>query len=99
MTIGLGTGTGSGNVAVSGVITTGAFSLTGDQYSDLTLNNVTASSSITINIGGSGSITASALNTGGALSITKAFGSGETVIQEICLGRSIDYAGCWLGTR
>ena len=78
MTIGLGTGTGSGNVAVSGVITTGAFSLTGDHYSDLTLNNVTASSSLTINIGGSGSITASSLNTGGALSITKALGSGET---------------------
>ena len=64
ITIGLGAGTGSGNVAVSGVISTGAFSLSGDQYSDVTLNNVTASASLTINMGGSGSITASSLNTG-----------------------------------
>ena len=85
ITIGLGTGTGSGQVAASSIVTTGGgFSLTGDQYSDVTLNNVTASASITVNMAGSGSITASSLNTAGALSITKALGSGETaVLQEI----------------
>ena len=76
ITIGLGTGTGSGQVAASSIVTTGGgFSLTGDQYSDVTLNNVTASASITVNMAGSGSITASSLNTAGALSITKALGS------------------------
>ena len=61
--------------------------MTGDQYSDLTLNNITASASLTINVAGSGSITASSLNTGGALSITKALGSGEAaVLQEVSGG-------------
>lgn len=87
VTIGLGTGTGSGNVAVTGVANGGAFSLTGDQYSDLTLNNISASASLTVNVAGSGSITASSLNTAGALSITKALGSGEAaVLQEVSGG-------------
>ena len=87
ITVGLGTGTGSGNVAISAVVGLGGFSLTGDQYSDITLNNVSASASLTINIGGSGSLTASSLNTGGALTLSKAIGSGESaVIQEISGG-------------
>jgi len=87
VTVGLGTGTGSGNVAITGVAAGGAFSLTGDQYSDLTLNNISASASLTINVAGSGSITASSLNTSGALSITKALGSGEAaVLQEVSGG-------------
>ena len=82
ITMSLGTGTGSGNIAVTGVVTTGGFSLTGDQYSDVTLNNVTASASLTVNIAGSGSMTASSLNTGGALSLTEALGSGETAVLQ-----------------
>ena len=66
---------------MTGVVTTGGFSLTGDQYRDVTLNNVTASANLTVNIAGSGSMTAS-MNTGSALSLTKALGSGETAVLQ-----------------
>jgi len=86
--INLGTGTGSGDVAITGVATDSAFSLTGEQASDITLNNITASASITVSMG-SGSITASSLDTGGALSITKAIGSGETAVIQAISGAAV----------
>ncbi len=89
VTINLGTGTGAGDVSISGLNSKGAFSLTADQASDLTLTNITASASITVNVGGSGSITASSLDTGGALSITKTLGSGEAAVMGAISGGSV----------
>ena len=89
MSISLGSGTGSGDITVSAIKTNNAFSLTGDQYSDVTLSNLTASASLTVNIAGSGSFTASSLDTGGALSLTKALGSGETAVVSAISGGSV----------
>ena len=93
-TLSLGTGTGSGNVTISGVNTGGAFTLTGDQASDVSLQGLATSAGLTVNIGGSGFITTSALDTAGALSITKTLGNAETAVLGAISGFHIHNIGC-----
>jgi hypothetical protein len=80
VSVALGDGTGKANVSLSAVVSESTFSLTGAQMSDITIaEKINASAGITINHTGSGSLTASTLDTKGTLSITKTIGSGEGV--------------------
>ena len=70
-------GEGSGDIAVSTLETSSTIDITGSQNGALSFNTVSAASGLTINMTGSGSITASAIVTQGTFTMSRPIGSAS----------------------
>jgi len=80
---------GAGNMTVSAATTAKAFTFNGSQNGDLSLQAISASASLTVNVIGEGSLFTSSLQSLGAISITKTLGSAkEMTMQDISAGNT-----------